>query len=329
VQGLAAATSTGPAGGESAADPAVASSPNAPNGELPKPEFANKPADEAKPRTEGRFSLTLKAGAEYDSNVAISQISSSTGIGDAVGNASLSASYKVIEGKTFTLTAGYDFSQSLHAQLSQYDIQFHSGSIAGQLKAGKAYLGMNYSFSHILLGGQPFLDLHFTSPSVMFPVAPLIFVRPSLVYLDETFLTDRARDAKHVQPGMQLFWFFNHAHSYLLLGGNWQREKTVGPEFTYKGYALAATLSLPLKLLKQPGKIKADFERLSRNYDNVDLAIGDKRFDRVSTFKLRAEVPLTDHLTFGLEGKHAIRHSNQSYANLPESTVGAELVFKF
>jgi hypothetical protein len=278
---------------------------------------------------ESPFSLTLKAGASYDSDVAISQTNTSTGQSDYLGNLSLSTSYKPLSAHGRSLTLGYDYSQSLHRELSQFDIQLHSGSLTGSAHVGKSYLGLTYSFNHILLGGHPFLDMHFTSPSILTPLSPKIFARASFVYLDETFLTDRKRDAKHSQPGLQLFYFFNHAHSFVLLGANYQREKTVGPEFTYKGYALDASISLPFKLLKKTGKIKAEYGWISRDYDNITPSIGANRFDRSSTYKLSAEVPLFRKLSLGLEARHVSRSSNLRFANLDENTAGADLILRF
>lgn len=74
------------------------------------------------------------------------------------------------------------------------------------------------------------------------------------------------------------------------------------------------------------GWIKVGHEWLSRNHDNIDPVIDAPRYNGVSAFTLRAELPLT---TLGIESKHFARRSNKSSADLPETPVGARLAFRF
>lgn len=286
-------------------------------------------SDPAKTERDSPFSLTLKAGFAYDSNVAISQINTSSGQSDTLANLGLSAGYKLLNKPSRSLSIGYDFSQSLHSKLSQFDIQLHSFSANGSVRAGKSQLGLTYSFNHILLAKKPFLDMQFISPSILTPITPKIFMRASYTYLDLKFLSDQRRDAKHSQPGLQAFYFFNHSRSFVLLGANYQRETTKGAEYTYRGYALSASVSMPLKLLNHTAKVRADYEWLSRNYDNVTPSIGVNRFDRASTYRLSAEIPVVSKLSLGLEAKHVSRSSNVQFANLNENAASAELIFRF
>ena len=241
----------------------------------------------------------------------------------------LSTSYKIPTSSASSITLGYDFSQSLHQTLSSFDIQLHTASISGALKVRGSSLGLSYSFSHVLLGGHPFLDMHFISPSVLVPVNSQIFVRPSFIYLDERFPTYSTHDAKHSQPGLQAFYFFDQAHAFVLVGANYQRETTAGPEFTYRGYALDASLTLPVRVLRQESKLKASYEWLSYNYDYITPTIGVNRFDRAATFKLAAEMPILKKLSLNIEAKHIVRRSNVYFANLGENVGSAQLVYKF
>jgi len=295
---------------------------------LPVPTTATPKTGAKKPSSK-RLTLTLKAGVAYDSDVAISQINTSSGQSDRLANLGLSANYKLVSTPSHSLSIGYDYAQSLHVSLPSYDIQLHSFSASGSVTVRKATLGVTYSFSHVLLGAHPFLDLHLVNPSVLVPVTHKIFVRPSWVYLDETFTTNPAHNATHNQPGVQLFYFFRQSRAYVLLGANYQREKTAGPEFVFKGYALSASLNIPVKLLKVRGKLKAEYEWLSRDYDNITPSIGVNRFDRASTVKLGAEVPLIKKLSLGVEAKHIGRSSNVSYANLDDNVASGELIYRF
>jgi hypothetical protein len=283
----------------------------------------------ATPTPEKPFALTLKMGGGYDSDVSISQINSSTGQSDTLANLGLSASYKPLDRDGKSLSLGYDFSQSLHSKLSAFDIQVHSASLTGGLRTGKAYLGLAYSFNHILLAKRPFLDMHFTSPSIMVPLSRSVFVRASHIDLDETFLTDRRRDAKHHEPGVQLFYFWNQSRSFVLIGGNVQREKAVAAEYSFHGLGLNGSINLPLRIGKSPGKVKAAFDHVRRDYRAITPLIGAIRFDRTSTYSLSAEVPLVKKLSLGLELRRADRRSNLSVANIDETAANADLILRF
>ncbi|MBU6206786.1 MAG: hypothetical protein KGQ42_03785 [Alphaproteobacteria bacterium] len=290
----------------------------------PNPHMQSKPKNKAK-----RFSLTLKAGVAYDSDVAISQINTSTGQSDKLVNLGLSANYKLVDTPKHSFSVGYDFTQSLHASLSNFDIQLHSFSANGSVVVRKATAGLMYSYSHVLLGGHPFLDLQLVSPSVLIPVTHRIFARPNYVYLDERFPISPTYNGTHNQPGMQVFYFFDQAHAFVLLGADYQREKTAGPELTYRGYALSGTLSVPFRVLKVSGKAKADYEWLSRDYDNITASIGVNRYDRASTFKLGAELPLKPKISLGINAIHIGRKSNIAFANLDENIASSELIYRF
>ncbi len=275
------------------------------------------------------FTLTLKAGVAQDSDVAISQINTSSGQRDGLATLGLSTGYKIATGSSSSITLGYDFSQTLHQTLTADDIQLHSVSVSGALKLGHSDLGLSYSFNHVLLGGHPFLNLQFVSPSILIPVNSKTYLRPSLVYLDERFPVLSAHNARHIQPSLQAFYFFDNARAFVLLEANYQREKTDGAEFAYNGYALDASVTVPFRLRGIRGKAKGGYEWLVRDYDTITPSIGAIRFDRAATYRLGAEFPLIKRLSLNLEAKHIGRRSNVAFANLSEDLGSAELVYRF
>lgn len=273
--------------------------------------------------------LGARAGLTYDSNVTVSATDTATGQSDSAAELGASASYKFIKTPTQSLSLGYDFSQSLHETLNQFDLQTHAITLNGSQALGAGTAGLLYSYNHVNLGGRPFIDLNFINPSYMAPVTKAIFVRSSIVYINDSFHTDTSRNADHVQPDVQVFYFFPGAKSFISVDANYQHEQTKGKEFTYSGYGLRADLSMPVKIFSTTAKLKAGYEWVNRDYDNITPSIGARRFDRLGTARLSSELPLTEHLNLEVQGQYIGRSSNLASANLDETVVGTAISYHY
>lgn len=274
------------------------------------------------------WSLELKAGVSHDDNVTVQQLDVKSGRGDTIGNFELAAGYKLLDSKTDKLTLNYDFSQSLHETLSNFDIQSHSIGFTGSTDLDGVSLGYAYSFYHLLLGGKSFLDMHVVNPSISTFVLPNVLIRGSYFYYDKSFYTATARDATQHQPDVTAFYFFDQSKAYVSLGAHYEIENTVAPEFDYKGYALSANLQMPVDLGISEVKFDAGYTYLHRNYDNITPSLGVKRFENRSTFRVAAEIPLIEQLDVTLDYRYVDRHSNLASSNYKENVVGAMLGYK-
>lgn len=276
------------------------------------------------------WSLTVKAGVEYDSNVTVEQTDVTTNIGDSALNLGVEAGYKLIDNKNGDkLSIAYDFSQSLHQDLTDFDIQSHSGTIAGATEVAGATLGMSYSFYHLLLGGDRFLDMQVLNPSVSGFIAPNVYARGAYSYFDKNFKVANDRDAENHQGAADLYYFFNNSRSYFTVGGRYEIENAVGPEFDYDGFALNANVQFPLVLTSDKGKINLGYAYRKRDYDNVTPSLGEKRHENRSTFKAMAETPLIKALSLRVEYQYTDRNSNYLPSNYTENLVSGTLSYRF
>lgn len=275
------------------------------------------------------WSLGLSAGYSYDNNVNVSALDVKAGKGDTVANFGLDAGYKLVDGPTNKLSVSYDFSQSLHGTLSNFDIRSHALGISGTTDWGNTTLGLSYTFYHLLLAGRNFLDMHVVNPSISGFVAPHLYLRASYFYYGKSFYTYVARDASHHEPHMTLFYFFNGAKSYFSLDAQYQIENTTGAQFDYKGYAFTASVQQPLDLGVTTVKFKAEYTYLRRNYDNITPSIGVKRYEDRSTVQASAEVPLTRRLAFTIKDRYMDRNSNLLSTKYTENVIGGTLRYNF
>ena len=275
------------------------------------------------------WSLSIKAGIQYDDNVTVDQTDVTTGIGDTAAVFEASAGYKLIDEKSGSLEVGYDFSQSLHQDLSSFDIQNHGLSVSGSIDADGLTIGGMYTFYHLLLGGHRFLDMHMLSPSVAAFVTPQLYLRASYIFFDKSFKTAPTRDATNHRPGVDAYYFFDDAKAFVSVGGHYEIENATGPEFDYNGYALVTSLQLPLEITQKPGKLKADYTYSKRNYSNVTPSIGVKRRENRSTFHAEADVPLIGGLSGIAEYQYIDRSSNLPSADYTENVITGSLKYDF
>lgn len=275
------------------------------------------------------FSASITAGGNYDSNVSVAQTDLLTRQGDAAALLGANAQYDLIASKDGSLHVGYAFDQTLHAKLTSFDMQTHDLSVGGSVKVGGATLGADYSFFHILLGGQRFLDMHYLSPSIGGLVGKSLYLRASYTYMRKDFVVATERNANNNQGALDAYYFFMGNKAYVSIGGNYEREKTVDPIYVYKGFKLGAKVQLPVQLFGAQSKLKLGYSYRKRNYDNVTPSIGERRHENRSVFDASADIPLTRKLSLLPAFRYVDRNSNYAFSNYVETIATASLRYRF
>ena len=276
----------------------------------------------------GPLTLRLKGGVAYDDNVSVSQNDTNSGVGDRVVNLEFTAGFAPINTQDTKLSAEYTVSQSLYAKLPQFDLQSHDVTLSGSKRINQTTLSGSYAYYHILLDGKSFLDMQVVDPSLLTPVSRNLYVRAAWFFTSTTFRTESARNAAHNQPEAQLYYFFNRARGYVLIGADYQRETTSGPEFTFKGYELKSTVRAPVRFVGRDARVTASYAYLRRDYDNITPFIGARRREDRSTLKLGFEIPLSKSIGAELNYSHIDRRSNLRSINYMENVIGASLVYR-
>lgn len=283
----------------------------------------------AQAKDEKPFSLVVTAGAEYDSNVSVEQTDVITRQGDMLAILGVEAKYKAKLADKTALTLGYDFEQTLHSDFTDFDMQTHTLSAGLDTQVAGVGVGADYSFSHILLGGDGFLDMHQLSPSVSRFVTKSLYVRGGYTYLDKNFDTFDSRDAKNQQVDGSAYYFFMNNKAYVSFGARYEHENTVSATLDYDSFQLSANLQLPITLLERAGKVKFGYAYRERQYDNITPSIGEKREENRSTFKASAELPLVGKFVFKPEYRYVNRNSNYAFSNYNEHVVTGKISYKF
>lgn len=142
----------------------VETSPDSPFAELARRYLAGQPLQLERRREARRWAASLETGFEYDTNVVLAPddeaIKDSRGIGDQADARFVvraGALWRAFEGDGFRLHVAYDLSQSVHADLREFDLQAHRVSAALAAARGRFQFGVAGAYDFYLLDYESFL----------------------------------------------------------------------------------------------------------------------------------------------------------------------------
>lgn len=273
------------------------------------------------------FSVYLGAGLVSDSNITVDAQDLTSNRGDVALMLEGGASAKLGNADSMQFNLGYDFSQSLHQDLGSFDLQLHTLS-AGVQKTVRGYdLGLDYSFSHIRLGGNALLNLHRLSPSVGKLVSSQVYVVGAYEYQKRNFDSLNMRDSNRHAAMVTGYYLMGRSYIY----GKYElaRDVATGPEFTYWGNYFTIGFKTPVEVSSRDVTIDGRYQYYDRNYSHITPSIAAERSDKRHDFRLSATVPLVDKFKGKLEYEYINAKSNLPSADYNESIITAMVRWEY
>jgi len=255
-----------------------------------------------------------KLGAEYNSNVAVSDLDTNTGQGDWAATINLNAEviYKPT-GKAM-LRGGYDFSQSLYQEFDAFNLAIHRGYAEAAYDFDAATVGVLGNYAQANLDGDKYLTYQQVSPYVSKQFGDAVFLRGAYAYTDKTFKGRADRDAKSNALQADAYFFLDGVSRYITVGVKGTKEDATGPEFDYKSGTYKARFTQRFNAFNDELTFRAGVEYEDRDYDNVTPSISAVRKDKRTVADAVLEIPL---------GKHAFSEVSYRYgkydSNLPSA----------
>ena len=274
------------------------------------------------------WNLAFHTGFEYDDNITVSELDQATGVGDFSYLFEFGGAYRFQITPKFELEAGYDFYQSLHDDLSAFDIQSHIFSLNGSYEFKGLDLGLLSMYNRTSLGAADFLEIYSTSPSVGFSVTDTWYATVNYSYKSTNFFNINNRDAQNHGFGFSNFLFFLGGKGMVLLGYQFENEITTGAEFEYLGHFLNTNVILPVPLLDQT-KVNIGYKFYFKDYKNVTASIGKKRDDFRHTAELGIYQPIYNKLHAKLKYQYINSISNIASSDYQENIVNLLLGISF
>jgi len=251
-----------------------------------------------------------RIGFEYDSNVVLAPsdgvIKDAAGISrQEDGRAVLSVGGTYIPWRTerTQLSVGYELYQSLHFNLSEFDLQDHRPSAVFVFNDDHGRVGILGRYDFYLLEDQTFLQEAMALPWIELPLFYRVRRRD---FLKRPF--SGLRDAFNHAAGVQQFLYLGSKDRYLSAGYQFDREDPInhaGDQFAYEGHEADGGVGWTF-----PADVSVELGYSYRHERYARSSNGRRDDEHDAIFVAR--IPLIDHLALALGYLHAINDSTDA-----------------
>jgi Tfp pilus assembly protein PilF len=293
------------------------------------------------------WSVRADAGFEYDSNVVLapddSTIKETRGISDEADGrfrVDLGGRYHFSTGGPVSLMMGYDFSQSIHFNLTQYDLQGHELRVEVTSPWRGVELGFTGSYDFYALDYRSYLQQGSGIPWVTFfegerGATRLYYSLGGHDYLRTPF--EPYLDSLHQAAGVRQLYSPSRGEGLLSLGYQLDYDDPVsgdGAEFEYLGHQLEVTYACPVYdwvHLHAGYAFRLDDYQDVNSRTGTDLApAGTKRrHDNQHQLALLVEREIVPQWTVGFSYIGVINSSNIDPFEYDRQVVGVKLSYQF
>jgi tetratricopeptide (TPR) repeat protein len=290
-----------------------------------------------------RWTLLAGLGFEYDSNVVIapsdSDLKSALGISredDGRAVISLGGAYTLLDTDAISLRAAYDFYQSVHFQLTEFDLQGHRVRLDAASAAGVVSYGLSGVYDFYALDYQSFFQEVLGTPWVALAEGEHAATQAYYTVRGRDFFRkpyDPSRDA--VDHAVGLRQYVNVAEGGPLVGVGYQfdSEDTVANgtgarDFQYKGHQAdidAAFTPFESALVRLAYLFRLEDYQFPNSRNGFQLRRHDAEHQVVAAF----ERGVTDNLTLVLQYLGVFNDSNIADFEYDRHVAGASLRVAF
>jgi tetratricopeptide (TPR) repeat protein len=273
-------------------------------------------------------------GFQYDSNVILApttDAASGTALKEAGvsnqadGRVTINAGAAYMLGRTDwgRLVVGYEFYQSLHFTLHDFNLQDHQANVDFDGEIGPFRYGVFGRYDYYLLKTDDFLREGTLTPRVGLPEGDVGYTEINFRVRRRDFLTSefQIRDAINYSPSLTQLFFLGSRERYLLLRYQFDQEDTTqgtkGKAFAYDGnqigWGLAWTFPYDIS-----GQFEYDFRHEAYPQEVFDTVVSGDRKDAEHLIILVARKKLSEHLSLNA-GYFAQLNNSNRIAFFPES----------
>jgi len=260
---------------------------------------------------ENPFKLEAEVGVRYDDNITVDESDANSRRGDSSFLLRANLGADLIKKKKFSFSGRYSISQSLHDELTDFDLQIHGISLQAKTKIGKVNVAANYRFNYIKLGGINFLEINSIRPNIGFLVAKKTYLTASYEYREHSFkdaaLFDRNAN-RHT--GATKAYFLLGKGKNITAGYKVGRHKATTADLSYWAHTVDAGLKLPVKLASKDATYRLRYQYRQKDYSGFDAGIGAVRGDKRHTMRTSLNVPFGKSFSAEFEYRYVDSNSN-------------------
>ncbi len=275
------------------------------------------------------FSGKASAGIEYDSNISVIELDQNTARDDFAGAFDGEVGLDSTLGDKTDFSLAYNFSQSLHFDFTNFDIQTHRGTASLDRDLGPVKAGVSYFYAYSTLGRKGFLTLQRINPSLAWFMGKRVYLRAAYEYTDKAFRNRTDRDATVNAGGLSAFFFIDGTRTFISASYKLELQDATAPQFDYDGHNVRLRFSHDFMLGDQKVEFDAGWRYERRNYSKITPSIGVKRDDKRNRLEANLEFPLGERLFLRLEYEYDKFVSNLPSADFNQNLAAARLGIRF
>lgn len=279
--------------------------------------------------TENNLSLTFKIGEEYNSNLTIEELDIGSNESGYLSNIELLTNYRLKLKNDHTFYFGYEFSQSLHHEYTEFDTQNNGLSLGYEKGMGEYILSLDYSYYDTKLDGENLLTMNFFTPAISYMLNNNFLIRADYLYLDKQFDDFSNRDASSNGASLSAFYFFNNAKSYVRCSISNSSEDAISDELDFESITGAVSIKTPANWISSDAIFKASLKYSETDYDHITFSINELRAEQKIHFKSSLAIPYSESITVIGAYELIDRVSNLDIANYKENRAMVSMEFKF
>lgn len=203
------------------------------------------------------WEIRFGIGGGYDSNVILDP-NNAPGAGQISDEQDSGAIFKLGGTVDFWrrpsgyFTGNYDFYQSLHGTLKDYDVQAHHVQLTTGWSPDPVFnMGLQGGMNYYFLGSDKYLLEFSGMPFIGFFIHPDFYTQILYQYTDQDYLApvfDKIRDGKRQEVSIREYFLMDQFDSYLSLGYRYDMEdpdSDAGDDFQYHGHSLELSVIVP------------------------------------------------------------------------------------
>lgn len=261
------------------------------------------------------YRLNIAFGSQYDSNVILEPSNPPVDAdrkSDTRALAYITSGATLFEKEAFKLKADYNFYQSLHVHLSNYNVHYHKITPALEIAVSDIFKpSVGYSFEYTLLGGNRYSRYHTYYGKVSMQEskqlsAEAIYEYKDLKYWDsDLFKTNSIRSGHQNTVGLKQYLYLNRLAGDIYYFGDFNRAEE--SYWSFNGYRIGAELTY--KILS-PLYIYVSGEYNRRKYRDDFPDFQETRLDRMQQYSIRLTYLLSKRMAISLTESYIINDSN-------------------
>ena len=265
------------------------------------------------------FAVEFRTGAEYDSNIAVLELDTSTGSSDVAALIDFHAGFDKQRPKSWGYDVAYDFSQSLYREFDSYDLRIHRGSAGAGYDFGAVETGLSYQYVSAALANGEDLTLSQVTPHLGALMGNKFYLRLAWDRSDKTYALSSGRDATTDAPSLDAYVFVNGVKSHLVFGYQHVKENAADDTYDYEGGKIKAQLTERFAWGSRGLVLKTGIRYESRTYREPPLPITPRRADQRCRFELELEGILSRHMFLSVRYAFAHNRSTEASVNFDEN----------